>query len=108
MALITYFLRFADEAEAQTALAAAHIYVEPIGNNPGYYKQAEIGRAFDPIGTITEGGVYDQETGEELVAPTVLDGWHANYISEAPLPTELEGFNLDPVPTTPYRRFAGV
>ena len=101
----TYFLRFTDETEAQAALAAAGIYVDPIGNNPGYYKQADIGWAFDPIGTITEGGVYDQETGEELVAPTVLDGWHGNYIGEE-LPIELVEYNLDPAPVTPYRIFA--
>lgn len=103
--LTTYFLKFSDEAEAQTALAAAGIYVEPIGNNPGYYKQADIGWAFDPIGTITEGGVYDQVTGEELVPPTVIDGWHANYIGES-LPSDLATYNLNPVPTTPYRVFA--
>ena len=103
--MTTYFLKFTDETEAQTALAAAGIYVEPIGNNPGYYKQADIGWAFDPIGTITEGGVWDQETGEELVPPTVLDGWHANYIADS-LPDELKSFNLDPTPSTPYRVFA--
>lgn len=106
MTLTTYYLRFPDEAEAQTALAAAGIYVEPIGNNPGYYRQADIGWGFSPIGTIPEGGVYDVETGEELVPPTTHDGWHANYIAES-LPTELEPYKLDPAPATPYRRFAG-
>lgn len=103
--MTTYFLKFPDEATAQTALEAAGIYVAPIGNNPGYYKQADIGWAFDPIGTITRGGVYDQETGEELTPPTVLDGWHANYIGES-LPSELSTYNLTPAPSTPYRVFA--
>jgi len=103
--MTTYFLRFTDEAEAQASLEQAGIYVAPIGNNPGYYRQADIGWAFDPIGTITEGGVYDVETGEELVAPTVLDGWHANYAGDS-LPTELAAFNLDPSPSTPHRVFA--
>jgi hypothetical protein len=97
-------LRFPDEATAQTALEAAGIYVPEIGNNPGYYRQADIGWAFDPIGTITEGGVYDQETGEELVAPTVLEGWHANYAGE--LPEGLEDFLV--FPGNPVRKFAGV
>lgn len=101
----TYFLKFQDETEAQTALESAGIYVAPIGNNPGYYKQADIGWAFDPIGTITEGGTYDIETGEELIPPTVLDGWHANYIGES-LPTALVPYNLTPEPSTPYRVFA--
>ncbi len=107
--MITYFLRFPDEATAQTALEAAGIYIPEIGNNPGYYRQADHGWAFDPIGTITESGVYDQETGEELVAPTVLDGWHANYAGkEIPkeIPEELEPYVLDPAPSTPYRVFA--
>lgn len=103
--MTTYFLKFPDEATAQTALETAGIYVVPIGNNPGYYKQADIGWAFDPIGTITEGGVYDIETGEELTPPTVLDGWHANYIGES-LPDSLTAYNLNPGPTTPYRVFA--
>ena len=103
--MITYFLKFPDETVAKACLADAGIYVEPIGNIEGYYKQADIGWAFDPIGTITEGGVWDPETGEELVPPTVLDGWHANYIGES-VPTELASFVLDPAPNTPYRVFA--
>ena len=103
--MTTFFLRFPDEATAQTALEAAGIYVAPIGNNEGYHRQADIGWAFDPIGTITEGGVYDKETGEELVPPTVLEGWHANYAC-CSLPAELATYNLDPGPATPYRIFA--
>lgn len=102
--MTTYFLKFTDEAEAQVALEAAGIYVAPIGNNPGYYRQADIGWAFDPIGTIIEGGVYDIETGEELVPPTVLDGWHGNYAGDS-LPAGLAAFEVNPA--TPYRVFAG-
>ena len=103
--MTTYFLRFTDETTAQTALETAGIYVAPIGNNPGYYKQADIGWAFDPIGTITRGGVWDQVTGEELVAPVVLEGWHANYAGDT-LPNELAAYSLNPNPSTPYRVFA--
>ena len=103
--MTTYFLKFADEATAQTALEAAGIYVPPIGNNPGYYKQADVGWAFDPIGTITRGGVWDVETGEELVPPTVLEGWHANYAGET-IPEPLAAFVLNPGPNNPYRLFA--
>lgn len=106
MTLSVFYLKFADEAEAQTALAAAGIYVPEIGNNPGYYKQAEADWAFDPIGAITKGGIWDIETGEELEAPTTLEGWHANYIA-AELPAELAAYALDPEPATPRRRFAG-
>lgn len=103
--MTTYFLRFTDENTAQAALETAGIYVAPIGNNHSYYRQADIGWAFDPIGTITEGGVWDVETGEELVPPTILPGWHANYAAET-LPVELMEFNLDPGPNNPHRVFA--
>jgi hypothetical protein len=102
--MATYFLRFENEAVAQSILEAVDIYVPEIGDNPSYYRQADHGWAFDPIGTITEGGVYDQETGEELIAPTVLEGWHANYVGG--LPEGLEDFLV--FPENPVRRFAGV
>lgn len=103
--MTTYFLKFSDETTAQTALEAAGIYIAPIGNNEGYYKQADIGWAFDPIGTITKGGVWDVETGEELVPPTILEGWHANYIGDS-IPEVLEPYVLNPAPATPVRVFA--
>ena len=103
--MATFFLRFPDEATAQTALEAAGIYVAPIGNNEGYYKQADIGWAFDPIGTITEGGVYDLETGDEVEAPITLDGWHANYAGDD-LPEGLSEFLVHP--SSPVRVFAGL
>lgn len=40
--------------------------------------------AIDEVGTITKGGEYDPETGEVIVAPTVLSGWHVNYAGEPP------------------------
>lgn len=106
--MTVYFLKFPDEATAQAALEEAGIYVPEIGGNPGYYRQADIGWAFDPIGTITKGGVWDQETGEELVPPTVLDGWHANYSNDNELSESLADYVLDPAPSTPHRVFLGM
>jgi hypothetical protein len=104
--MTTYFLKFPNEETAQIVLETAEIYVAPIDNNPGYYKQADIGWAFDPIGTIIKNnGVYDQKTGEQLVAPTFLEGWHCNYIGES-LPEPLQDYALVPAPSTPYRVFA--
>jgi len=40
--------------------------------------------AIDEVGTITEGGTYDPETGEVITPPTVLNGWHVNYAGEPP------------------------
>jgi hypothetical protein len=103
----TYFLKFPDEDSAHGALTAAGLYQPPLGNNPGYYKLAGPGWACDPIGPITEGGIWDQVTGEELEAPTILAGWHLNYAGSS-LPPELEEYELEPAPSTPYRVFAGV
>ena len=41
-------------------------------------------RAIDVVGTIARGGEYDPETGDVIVAPEVLDGWHVNYVGELP------------------------
>ena len=100
---MTYFLKFTDEATAQVALEAAGIYVPAVGDNEGYYRQADIGWAFDPIGAIIEGGSWDTETGEELVPPTIIEGWHANYAGDS-LPSELEPYIV--TPSSPYRVFA--
>ncbi len=99
---MTTFIRFPDEATGMAALTAAGLYVEPIGNNPGYSRQADHNFALDVVGIITEGGTWDQETGEELVPPTVLEGWHVNYIGELP-----EGWKEYVVePKRPRRVFA--
>ena len=42
------------------------------------------GFAIDEIGVITQGGEWDQETGEVLVPPIVLDGHHCNFAGIAP------------------------
>jgi len=103
--MITFFLRFPDETTAQQVLTTANIYVPSNGINQGYYRQADIGWAFDPIGTITKGGTLDPETGEELEPPTVLEGWHANYAGNE-LPEALSGFVV--FPSSPVRVFAGL
>jgi hypothetical protein len=41
-------------------------------------------RAIDVVGTITRGGEYDPETGDVIVAPEVLDGWHVNFAGALP------------------------
>ena len=59
-------------------------------------------RAIDVVGTITRGGEYDPETGEVIVAPTVLTGFHVNY--SGVLPFGWEEFLV--APNNPYRVFA--
>ncbi len=58
----------------------------------------------DVVGTIyNNDGVYDEETGEVISAPTVMEGYHVNFIGE--LPEELQANIVTPV--SPYRKFAG-
>jgi hypothetical protein len=59
-------------------------------------------RAIDVVGIITRGGEYDPETGEVIVAPTVLAGFHVNYSGD--LPEGWEQFLV--APKHSYRVFA--
>ena len=72
------FLRFPDES---TWIAAA--------TEAGFITDDTLAaythdRAIDVVGTITRGGEYDPETGEVIVAPEVLDGWHVNFAGALP------------------------
>jgi hypothetical protein len=73
------FFRFPDEATGMAALEAAGLLTED-----GDPITASHTHALDCIGTIFRGGEYDPETGEVLVPPTVLDGWHCNYVGDLP------------------------
>ena len=94
------FFKFADEAAWLTAArAAGFMGTDEEGNE--ILVQYTHDRAIDVIGTITEGGEWDNE-GNEIVAPTVLSGWHVNYLGD--LPTGWESYEV--TPSTPYRVFA--
>jgi len=93
---MTQFLRFPD---ADTWTAAA--------SEAGFMADDTLAaythdRAIDVVGTITRGGEYDPETGEVIVAPTVLDGFHVNYSGD--LPEAWEEYVV--APEQPYRVFA--
>ena len=92
---MTQFLRFPD-ADAWTAAAS----------EAGFTDDTLVAythdRAIDVVGTITRGGEYDPETGEVIVAPTVLAGFHVNFAGV--LPTGWEEFAVEPA--APYRVFA--
>ena len=61
-------------------------------------------RAIDEIGpvVVTE-GEYDEETGDELVAPVVDEGHHVNY--QGVHPTEWDAYIV--LPNSPIRVFSG-
>ena len=85
---MTYFLRFADEA-TWTAAATEAGYI--VDDTLAAYTHDH---AIDVVGTITRGGEYEPETGEVIVAPTVLDGWHVNY--QGVLPDGWDEFLVTP------------
>jgi hypothetical protein len=72
------FLRFPD-ADAWTAAATEAGFITD--DTLAAYTHD---RAIDVVGTITRGGEYDPETGDVIVAPEVLDGWHINFAGELP------------------------
>ena len=98
------FFRFTDEAAWLTAARDAGFMVtvtDDEGNETEQLQAYTANRAIDVVGTITEGGEWDED-GNEVVAPTVLPGWHVNYLGD--LPTGWEQFEV--TPTTPSRVFA--
>ena len=94
---MTRYLRFPDEPTGTAALDATGLL--DADGNPIV---ASHTHALDVIGPIYEGGVYDPDTGEVITPPTLLDGWHCNYIGELP-----DGWaQYEVTPVTPVRVFA--
>jgi hypothetical protein len=93
---MTQFLRFPDESTWTAAATEAGFITD---DTLAAYTHD---RAIDVVGTITRGGEYDPETGEVIVAPTVLAGFHVNY--SGVLPETWAEFLV--APEQPYRVFA--
>jgi len=93
---MTQFLRFPDADAWLTAATDAGFITDDI------LAAYTHDRAIDVVGTITRGGEYDPETGDVIVAPTVLAGFHVNFAGV--LPSEWEEFLVEPA--APYRVFA--
>ena len=94
------FFRFTDEAAWLTAARDAG-FMGTDEEGKEVLIQYTTSRAIDVIGIITEGGEWDED-GNEIVAPTVLPGWHINYLGD--LPTGWDAFEVKP--TSPHRVFA--
>ena len=75
---MTYFLRFPDESTWTAAATEAGFIVD---DTLAAYTHD---RAIDVVGKITRGGEYDPETGDVIVAPEVLDGFHVNFAGTMP------------------------
>jgi hypothetical protein len=94
---MTHFLRFPDAVTGMKALDDAGLLNVDLG-----FITASHSHALDVVGTITRGGEYDPETGDVIVAPEVLDGWHVNFAGT--LPDGWDEFLV--TPADPYRVFA--
>jgi len=90
------FLRFPDESAWTAAATEAGFLIDDT------LTAYTHGHAIDVIGSITRGGECDPETGDVIVAPTVLDGWHVNFAGT--LPEGWEEFLV--TPADPHRVFA--
>jgi len=93
---MTQFLRFPDESAWTAAASEAGFMADD--TLVAYTHD----RVIDVVGTITRGGEYDPETGDVIVAPTVLAGFHVNY--SGVLPDGWDAFLV--TPEQPYRVFA--
>ena len=97
----TTFFRFPDAATGMAALdAAGLIAADEDGNQRPI--TASHHHALDIVATISRGGEWDPETGEVITPPTVLDGWHVNYLG--PLPDGWEQYAV--WPRNPARQWA--
>ena len=91
---MTFFLRFPDESAWTAAATEAGFFSEPDEDGNTTLAAYTNDRAIDVVGVITRGGEYDMETGEVIIAPTVLDGWHVNY--QGALPEDWEQYAVHP------------
>ena len=80
---MTVFFRFPDEEIGWQELAEAGL-TDISEDGKLVPITASHTHALDVIGSIYDGGVYDPDTGDVITPPTLLDGWHVNYVGEMP------------------------
>lgn len=97
----TTFLRFPDEATFVSACETAGFWITEEPERPLLLSHTHT---FDVIGTITEGGEWDPETGEVITPPVPLPGFHVNAKLQE-LPNDWDAYVV--TPTSPVRIFAG-
>ncbi len=77
------YFRFPDKATGMAALEAAGFTTTDEDGNVTVVTASHT-HAIDVVGAISIGGTYDPETGDVITPPTLLNGWHVNYIGEMP------------------------
>ena len=98
---MTHYLRFPDEATGMAALGAARLLVTDPDTDEQRPILASHSHALDVIGPIYTGGSWDAE-GIVIEPPTLLPGWHVNYLGQLP-----DGWGAYlVVPRNPRRVFA--
>ena len=99
-----YFLKFADEAEANAALFTEQTNVQDDVVEtvlvPKYAAVDVIGVIYKPTGNVLPA---EDESGEAVDEMAPIDGWHVNVRHTEPAP-ELEAFRV--FPATPARMWA--
>lgn len=78
-----HYLRFPDSATGMAALQVAGFTATDEDDNTVVITASHT-HAIDVVGAISIGGEWDSETGEVLVEPTLLDGWHVNLAGDLP------------------------
>jgi hypothetical protein len=104
-----YYLR-GDTAEAlQSAMADAGLVIAHEDESQSFYGTAGafvlvwIGEIFEPTGVI-----LDEGTETERKEMASVGGYHCNVCSNLALPSDLDGYLIKPLPTTPARTLAGL
>lgn len=99
---MTHYLRFPDESTGMAALQVAGFTATDDDDNTVVITASHT-HALDVIGPIYAGGEYDPESGEVITPPTLLFGWHVNYVGD--LPDGWDGYIV--TPEQPVRVFLG-
>jgi len=99
--MITYYLRFPDEATGMAALAAAG-FTATDEDGATVVVTASHSHALDVIGPIYLGGSFNYGTVEVIEPPRLLEGWHVNFIGT--LPDDWQQYVV--APKRPARVFA--
>jgi hypothetical protein len=101
---MTHYLRFPDQSTGMVAIGAAGFIAPATDEFPKTVITASHTHALDVVGIISRGGKWDPETGDVVVPPVILAGWHVNFIGE--LPDDWEQYLVEP--RHPARVFAGL
>jgi hypothetical protein len=80
---MTHYIRFPDESTGMAALDAAG-FTTTNDDGDTVVLTASHTHALDVVGPIYKGGTFDPDTGEVITPPTLLSGWHVNYVGDLP------------------------